>query len=97
MYVSYKVNCENIDEVAKGFKLLGNSKHLRIILLLKDKPMPLDEIHETMEQKKVYSHRETTYKALEKRVEGKLITKEYDANSKKLVYDIKSKTNLKIK
>jgi len=91
MYISNKLTADNLDKLAKKYKLLGNSKHLRIILLLKDKSMSLDEIHKVMAKNKVYSHRETTYKALEKMVGGKLINKEYDVKTKKLLYSIKQK------
>jgi Fe2+ or Zn2+ uptake regulation protein len=85
MRIQYDVTEGNFEELAEKFKLLGNPKHLQIVLILEDKSLSLDEIHEQVKNK-LYIHRESTYKALEKMVENDLIDKKYDKNLKKFYY-----------
>lgn len=79
---------DSLKLVAKKCKLLGNPKHLQILLILEDKLQTLDEIHEKLQKKHIYLHRESTYKAIEKMVDGELIKKEYDQKKKKFFYTV---------
>ena len=72
------LNKENYIGVAKKLEILGNKNHLRILLILEEtgKPMKSDEIHEILEREEIYSHRENTYRALQKLAKMNLIKKE---------------------
>lgn len=84
MNFNIEVNEKNFKEVSKKFKILGNPKYLQILLLIGNKPQSLDEVQEKV--KKIYLHRETTYKVLEKLVDVELIKKEYDLKKKIFFY-----------
>jgi len=88
MQIKQDLTLNNIDQLAKKFKILGNQKHLQILLILENKPQTLDEIHNKIQKKPIYLHRESTYKVLEKMVEVGLIKKEYDQTQKKFFYKI---------
>jgi len=79
---------DSLKEIAKKSKLLGNPKHLQILLIIENKSQTLDEIHERIKKKRTYLHRESTYKAIEKMVDASLIKKEYDPKMKKFFYSI---------
>ena len=72
-----KFNEENYQTIAKKLKILGNPNHLKILLILKkaEKSMKRDEIHKILEKENIYSHRENTYKALQKLTKLNIIKK----------------------
>ncbi len=86
MQINYEVNENNINQVSKKFKLLGNPKYLKILLILQNNSKTLDEIHKTIEKEDYYLHRESTYKVIEKMVLVGLIKKEYIQKEKKFFY-----------
>ena len=86
MQLKQELTEDTLKEVAKQCKVLGNPKHLQILLILENKPQTLDEIHEKLQKKHTYLHRESTYKAIEKMVDTELIKKEYDQKKKKFFY-----------
>ena len=88
MQIKQELTEDVIKTIAKKCRLLGNPKHLQILLILENKTQTLDEIHEKLQKKHTYLHRESTYKAIEKMVDGELIKKEYDQKKKKFFYKI---------
>ena len=91
MQIIHELTEDIIDQLAKKYKLLGNPKHLQLLLILDNKSQTLDEIHEELHKKQIYLHRESTYKVVEKMVEVGLIKKEYDQTQKKFFYNISNK------
>lgn len=88
MQLKQDLTDDTLKEVAKKCKLLGNPKHLQILLMLENGPQTLDEIHEKLLKKHTYLYRESTYKVIEKMVDSELIKKEYDQKKKKFFYCI---------
>jgi len=88
MQLKQELTEDSLKEVAKQCKALGNPKHLQILLILESRPHTLDEIHEKLQKKHIYLHRESTYKAIEKMVDGELIKKEYNQKKKKFFYRV---------
>jgi len=88
MFLDFNIKKDNVEETAKKFKLLGNPKHLKILLELEEKSLPLGEIHEKIYEKDIYQHRGSTYKALEKLVSAGIVQKNYGQETKKFYYAI---------
>jgi predicted transcriptional regulator len=88
MRLEQELTENSIITMAKQCKALGNPKHLQILLILENRPQTLDEIHEKLQKKRIFLHRESTYKAIEKMVDVELIKKEYDQKKKKFFYSI---------
>ena len=88
MQLKQELTEDSLKEVANKCKLLGNPKHLQVLLALENRPQTLDEIHEKLQKKQIYVYRESTYKVIEKMVDSELIKKEYDQKKKKFFYKL---------
>ena len=95
MDIKIDINASNYKEISQKIEILKNHRHLKILLLLENKEMTSKEVHEILEQERIYVHRENTYQALEKLTEIKIIKKEYKANKKKIFYSCGTRVVLK--
>jgi predicted transcriptional regulator len=84
MKIDIEISDKNYKEISKKFRVLGNPKYLQLLLIIGSKPQSLDEVQEKVN--KIYFHRESTYKVLEKLVEAEFIKKEYDQKKKIFIY-----------
>ena len=95
MKLSFQATIDNLEDLAKRFLILSNLKRLRLLFLLHklNKPLSSADIHREAKKEKIYSNRETTYRALEDLVKSKLISKSYDEGKKELVYCAKDENH----
>lgn len=85
---SIEVDESNISEVSKKLELLSNSLHLHILLVLTENKKSSKELYLILKEKKLIKYLGSTYKALEKLKDLKIIKKEYDDKKKNFVYFI---------
>jgi len=86
MKLRFDINKSNIKEIAEKLKGIGTPGCLRILMLLKNNSLSLNEVDEVLYKENIYKHRESAYKALEKLVNLKIVKKEYDQERKKIIY-----------
>ena len=95
MRLQFEVVLDKLEEFSKKFLILSNIKRLKLLLMLKklDRPLSSADVHREAKREKIYSNRETTYRALEDLVQTKLVSKSYDEGKKELVYCIKNEND----
>ena len=79
---------EELKEVSEKISSMKSKTSLRILMILKEGDMCLDEIHEVLEDSGQIKYRESAYKALEKMASSGIISKRYDKDRKKIVYGL---------
>lgn len=88
MKLSFNITKDNLQKEVQKLEALSSTGALRILMLLKEKPMTLKEIDEVIHKEGIYKHRESSYKAVERMVKADLAKKEYDQARKKIIYSI---------
>ena len=79
-----------LSDIERFIQLLGNKTKLMLCFVIKDKKLALPEVVEEFKKKyKIKKYRETLYRLLEQMVKSNLLEKEYEKESKKLVYYLK--------
>jgi len=92
-----EISKENLEEVKNIFKALANESRIKSLDIISNyEKITLKEFHKKANKMNIYENIETTYRNLEKLVEGDLLIKRYDSDLKKLVYKI-NEENLEIK
>lgn len=89
MKFTFVVKDDNLEYMADTFSVLKNPTALKIMLILENNNLSLDEVHEQLKKGKTHKYRDWTYRILEKLVESKLILKEYSNEAKKILYSKK--------
>lgn len=82
MDINIHIDNANYKKQTEKFIILGNTNHLRILLILEDvkKPMRTEELRKILEKEGIYKHRENTHKALQKLVRVGLVKKSKGEN-----------------
>ena len=83
-----EINEQNYLEIVKKLKVLSNSLHLKVLLILELGPKNNEEIFEILKKEGLVKFPASSYKILEKLTSANLIKKEYLKDKRKFVYSL---------
>jgi len=82
---------KKIDNISKILKIISSPVKIRILNLLVDKKLSLQDIHSVIFKEFKIKYPQTTYNYIEDLVEIKLVKKSYDQQDKLLKYSLINK------
>lgn len=83
-----ELNYDNLEDLNKKFCVLSNRMHLKILLLLEEKPRTNEEIYSILNSEGLVKYSGSSYKAVEKLVKNQLVNKKYDSETKRIIYTL---------